>query len=128
MLTNIPFFIKSAAEIRIELAGFPPDSVEAALRFREEENFAHLEAFLVGALAIYLPKGCACPRSPLPPETLLREDLGLDSLSLVEMAFKLDELLGIPFETREIAQIQTLGQLNAFLRTKMEGCPQSSNS
>jgi acyl carrier protein len=35
------------------------------------------------------------------------------------MAFKMDELFGIPIEIREVAGIATVGDLKAFLRRKL---------
>ena len=69
----------------------------------------------------YRPKTHTATLDTLPLETRFREELGIDSLTLTEMVFKLDELLGVTIELREVAHVQTLGELQEFLRGKLEG-------
>ena len=112
---------KSPDAIRAELAGFPPAAVGAVLRFREAGDDASLGALVLAMLAFYRPKTHTAALGSLPPETRFREELGIDSLTLTEMVFKLDELLGVPIELREVAHVQTLGELQEFLRGKLGG-------
>ena len=49
----------------------------------------------------------------------LREDIGLDSLALSELAFKLDEVFAVPIETHEVAHVITVQDLQHFLRGKL---------
>lgn len=127
MPANAPFFNKTEAEIRKLMAGMPRSASDAALRFRDSRDFAHLEGLIAEAIQIYRPKNYTRESAAFPPESRLREDIGLDSLSLAEMAFMFDDLFGIPIETREVAGIVTLGQLSDFLRSKVLGaglqCP-----
>lgn len=111
---------KSAAQITEELLGFPPDCVAAALRFREGGDFADFCAMLPGMIAFHLPRSAAA-RMPaeLNDGLRLKEDLGLDSLALTEMAFKLDDLFGIAIETRDVAGLGTIGELKAFLQRRL---------
>jgi acyl carrier protein len=50
----------------------------------------------------------------------LAEDLGLDSLALSEMTFKMEELFGFTAETRDILGIRTVGELIDFLAAKLD--------
>jgi len=115
----IAFLAKSPAAIRTDLAGFPPAAIEAALRFRESSSPGDFSALILAMIAFYRPGGASKPIESFPPETRFREELGLDSLTLTEMVFKLDELLGVAIEIREAAQIQTLAELQEFLRAKL---------
>ena len=108
---------KTPEEIRCELRGFPSAALAAALTFRLEPTTAHLEAFIVGVIGFYLPKSLTPP--DWLPATRFREDLGIDSLTLTELVFKLDELFGIPIETREVIHLHTVGELQSFLRDKL---------
>jgi len=110
---------KSPEEIRGELIGFPAPAVDAALAFRETGAIEPLEELVLGVVEFYLPQRRAHPLRGLPPTTRFVEDLGVDSLTLAELAFKLDGLFGVPIETREVAQLRTLGELSAFLRRKL---------
>lgn len=113
------FAKKSDAEIRVELTGFPPETVEAALRLQSEGTFEAIAAMLPGMIAFHLPRGAPKPPLHLADDLRLSQDLGLDSLSLTEMAFKMDELLGLAIETSEVIGITTVGELKAFLKRKL---------
>jgi acyl carrier protein len=110
---------KSEEQVRDQLRGFPPEAVGAVLRLRENFAAGDLDAALRYILAYYLPKARACSLENVPPETRLREDLGVDSLTMAEAAFKLDELLGVVIETRETADVRTVGDLQGLLRAKL---------
>jgi acyl carrier protein len=113
------FLAKSPVEIRAELHGMPDTAVEAVLRFHAAPGTGTLEAMLPAMVAWHLsPRPQNLPDS-LPPDHRLREDLGLDSLALAEMTFKLDELLGVPIETREVAGVRTVADLMSFLCGKL---------
>ena len=114
------FLAKSEARIREELAGFPAGTAGAVLRFRECGTSEALRAMLPGMIAFHLPSGKPPPREPLPDEMRLREDIGLDSLALTEMAFKVEELIGVPIEIREVSSISTVGELLAFLGNRLK--------
>lgn len=108
----------SADEIRESLTGFPEATVEAVLRFRSEPNVETLRAMLPGFIEFHLPRGTPRPPAVLADDLRLTQDLGLDSLALTEMAFKLDELFGVMIETREVTGISTVGELVGFLKKK----------
>jgi acyl carrier protein len=114
------FLAKSEACIREELVGFGAATVEAVLRLRECGTPDALRAVLPGMIAFHLPRSKRPPLEPLPDEMRLREDIGLDSLALTEMAFKLEELIGVPIEIREVGGITTVGGLLDFLESKLE--------
>lgn len=114
------FLAKSEDRIREELAGFTPATVESVLRLRESATVDGLRAVLPGMIAFHLPAGKPPPPEPLRDEMRLREDLGLDSLALTEMAFKIEELIGVRIEIREISGITNVGGLLAFLENKLE--------
>jgi acyl carrier protein len=46
-------------------------------------------------------------------------DLGLDSLTMTEITFFTEELFGVVFEIEELMPIVTIGDLKAFMRTKI---------
>ena len=114
---------KSEDDIRTELRGFPASAVEAVLALRGDFSADRLRAALLGVLEFYLPKSAARSLAGVPDTTRLSEDMGVDSLSLAEAAFKLDELLTVPIETHETAQVKTVGELHMLLCRKLELLP-----
>ena len=114
------FASKSPAQVTGELQGFAPSCVDAALRYRESGEFDDFCAMLPGMIAFHLPSGAALPPEVLTDGLRLNQDLGLDSLALTEMAFKLDDLLGIQIETRDVFGMETAGALKAFLKGRLD--------
>ena len=49
----------------------------------------------------------------------LAEDLGIDSLALMEIALRAEETAGFPFETAELAQVFTVGDFERALQAKL---------
>lgn len=111
---------KSPAQITEELLGFTPSCVEAALQFRASGDFEDFCAMLPGMIAFHLPRGAATAPAVLTDALRLKEDLGLDSLALTEMAFKLDDVFGISIETRDVFGLETVGDLKSFLKHRLD--------
>ena len=118
---------KSEEDIRTELRGFPTSAVAAVLALRDDFTVGNLRSALLGILEFYLPKSGVQSLANVPDETRLSEDMGVDSLSLAEAAFKLDELLTVPIETHETAQVKTVGELHALLCRKLDLLPPVSD-
>ena len=52
-------------------------------------------------------------------ETKSLKDLGLDSLDVVEMCLELEEKFDIQFETEELSNFKTIGDLFASIEKKL---------
>ncbi len=117
----VSLLAKNPETLRDELLGFSDDCVAAVLRFRETGDFEHFWAGMPGMVSYHLPSKAArqeLTEANFTEELRLSQDLGLDSLSLMEMAFKLDELTGVRIETHEMTNIRTVGDLKGFLLAK----------
>lgn len=119
MITASPLARKSPEAIRHELRGMSEATGEAFLRFWQSLDPEDLFEALPGLIAYHLPRGLKALPESLTDELRLAQDLGLDSLALSEMAFKIDDLLGLHLETREVMEVATVGQLKTFLAAKV---------
>lgn len=119
MPTPAVFANKTAGQIRDELRGLPQSTVEAALRFHSDGRIESFFDMLPGMIAWHLPRGAAKPPEALEDGMRLSQDLGLDSLALMEMAFKLDDLLGVRIESSEVKGTVNLDELKALLENKL---------
>ena len=90
------------AEIREELRRCSPETVAAALRFRETGDVTAVPEVIYGLIALYTPATAKLPLKDANDNTRLVEDLGLDSLSLLEMVFSIEGVLksSTPSSTR----------------------------
>ena len=52
----------------------------------------------------------------LGPETRLREDLGADSLDLLELLFTLEQELGVSIPDADAAEIRTIGDAARYVQ------------
>ncbi len=120
MPVPVQFASKSLPQIQEELLGFSPSCLEAALRYRESGNFADVIAMLPGMIAYHLPRGSTPPPEILTDDLRLNQDLGLDSLALGEMAFKVEHLFDLTIEMRELVGVATVGDLKVLMRQKLE--------
>lgn len=65
-----------------------------------------------------LAKELRVPRDQLRPEKRLREDLGADSLDMIEIALKLEDDLGVVLDFDEAAKLVTLGDAMTLAETR----------
>jgi hypothetical protein len=114
------FAAKSPERIRDEFRGFPAACIDAALRYRAGGHLDDFFALLPGMIAFHLPRGATPPPPVLAGTLRLKEDLGLDSLALTEMAFKLEDLFGFEVASGDVAAVRTVADLQAFLKARLE--------
>lgn len=118
-----PLANQSAKEIEYLLRGFPDSAISSALALRSTFNIKELENCLHGILQFYLPEGAQpfeynfeCNDTG---KIRIKEDLGLDSLSIAESMFKIEELFDIPIEYGEIAEVETIADASSLLTQKI---------
>ena len=106
-------------EVRHLLRGFPDASIEAAVRLRDGAELADYESCLFGILLFYRPPGTEPPEEDPSGEMRLQEDLGLDSMSMSEAMFKIEELFDIMIDNAELAEISTIADARRLLVSKL---------
>jgi acyl carrier protein len=111
----------SDARLRAQenLTGFPPNVVEAYLALADTGDLARLDDVVLGVLQFYLAKPPPTPLTTLPGSTRLVADLGCDSLTMIDVMFLAEALLGIKLADDELTKIETLDQLRAHFRGRM---------
>jgi acyl carrier protein len=119
VLARCPLLRFSEDELEHSLRGFPEQARAASLALREKFSEENLEVFLYGIFLFYLPQGTKAPNEKPSGPVNLREDLGLDSLSLSEAMFKIEELFDVRIENTEIAEVTTLSDAGTLLFAKV---------
>ena len=114
-----PLLEKSTEEVRDELVGFPDETIDAVMRFREDGKLESLNDLVLRVIEYYLPREKQQPLAGMPETTRLFDELGADSLLLAEVAFKLEELCGMPIDLQSGEPPETLGDLLGLLREKL---------
>jgi acyl carrier protein len=93
------------------LDGFPPEVVESYLAYAENGDPDLLNTVVLGVLQFYLANPPAEALVAMPGSTRLVEDLGCDSLTMVDMVFLSESLFGIKLADDELAKVVTLDDL-----------------
>jgi acyl carrier protein len=109
--------------IQESLAGFPSSVTDAYLAFAESGDLRKLDVLVQGVLCFYLARKPRQNLDELPGDTRLVEDLGCDSLTMMDTVFMVESLLDIKIDDEELAKIATLGGLREHLRRQFNGSP-----
>jgi 3-hydroxyacyl-[acyl-carrier-protein] dehydratase len=112
---------KDVADLKETLKRCSPETIEAAIRFREQRDPEALRTVVYGVIRRYQPANAGMRLDNATDDTSLIQDLGLDSLTLLEIVLTIEETLKIQINNEELKEIRTLGTLNKFLKDKIAG-------
>lgn len=96
-------------------------TLAAAIRYREKGDPDAIPEVVFGIIERYQPATAPIKLSEANDTLRLVEDLGLDSLTLLEIVMSIEEALKLRIANDELREIRTLGQLNHFLHAKTTG-------
>jgi acyl carrier protein len=114
-----------SAKLRELLRGFPAPTVEACAEFQSTHSNDAFERAFAGIIERHLRQPPAQPVAQMPGSTRLVADLGLDSLTMVEMAFLFEDLFATKLPHEDFVKIVTLDDLRGLLRSKIPGLQQA---
>jgi acyl carrier protein len=101
------------------LRNLPSDARAAYERSHNWADPGVLDPVILAILSDFAPHSCAAHLTTLPGSTRLIDDLGFDSLAITEVVFFAEDLFGISITNREIAEVRTIDDLRAFIRSKV---------
>jgi acyl carrier protein len=110
-------------QIRASLKRCSPETLEAVLRFREQGDLQAIPIAVRGILERYLPPENKVDLKNADENLRLVEDLGIDSLTMLEVVLTVEESLGVRVEDAELRNLRTLGDVHRFLERKLSGAP-----
>ncbi len=64
-------------------------------------------------------KKCKLPPAELGPDSRLRDDLGLDSIALMELLVLTEDGFGMRFSRDEAQSVKTVGQMIKFIESRI---------
>ena len=108
----------TSTALREKLSGYPEsllDRYDAYLANREPED---LHFFVIGLIRFLQDAGAESAPPPADGDRL-REDLGVDSITIAEVIFLLEEILEIEISNQELMDISTAGELRQFILGKV---------
>ena len=108
-------------QLRTALKRCSPETIEAAVRFRTTGDLTELPTVVYGIIERHLAPEKESSLATADDNTRLIEDLGIDSLTLLEIVLTIEEAVGISIENEELRSIRTLGEVKAFIEQKISG-------
>ena len=103
-------------KLRGILKGFPEETILACVEFQTTRDAAAFDRAVLGVIGHHLSEPPARPLAELPGTTTLVADLGLDSITMVELAFTFEDVFATQLPQEELIKIGTLDELKAMVR------------
>lgn len=101
----------------------PPSTYEAARRFRVTGDVRQVPAIVFGIIERFTESELR-PKLREPHDGLmLGEDLGLDSLTMMEIVLLVEDVLTISIKNDELRHLRTLGDVRQFVEGKLHPQP-----
>jgi acyl carrier protein len=116
---SAPFVLPDAVETL--LRHFSEDVRGAYVRLRETGDPTAADILVLAIVEDHMPH----PNAEIIDSASLVADLGFDSVAIAEMVFFIEDLLQVNVTNAEILRVRTVGELRAFVRTKLaalRGC------
>lgn len=110
-------------ELRESLKRCPERSIEAAIEFNQTRDPELVPVIVMGIIERFVEPDVRTLLRQEDDQTSLLEDLGIDSLLMVEIVILVEETLGIQIENEELRNLRTLGDIKAYLDAKIKGLP-----
>jgi acyl carrier protein len=110
-----------AAVLRDVARRCSPATYELACRFRRTGDVALLPALIPGLIERYVDPELRARLKDPAAELRLREDLGLDSLTLIEFTMFAEDVLQIAIDNTELNQLATLGDIQRYTEARLVG-------
>jgi len=116
------------AQLRDALKRCSPATVEAALRYRQTKDASLLSTVVLGIIERFLEPASVARLREADDDVRMVEDLGLDSLTLIEAIMKIEEVLDISIKNEDLRNLRTIGDVRGFIEHKALGLPPPSPS
>lgn len=118
-----PLSSEEEQQIRDSMKRCSPESVEAALAFRKSGDPALLSSVVIGILARFLEPEQRPKLAGECNSLRLMDDLGVDSLTMVEVVMLVEEILVIKIDNEDLRDLRSIGDVKIYVDAKARGLP-----
>lgn len=109
--------------LRDSLKRCSPETIDAAIRYRESKDTNLLNPVILGIIERFLEPDVRPRFKSAGDEQRLFEDLGIDSLTMVEIVIMVEETLQLSINNEELRDLRTVGDVKQFVDCKARGLP-----
>jgi acyl carrier protein len=114
-------------ELRDALKRCPKAAIEAAIAFNDSRDPDLVPTIVMGIIERFVEPEVRPVIREGKDGTRLLEDLGIDSLLMVEIVILIEETLDIHIENEELRHLRTVGDIKVYLDAKIKGLPIPAN-
>jgi acyl carrier protein len=125
LMDAVPLNLEQETRLRESFKRCTPETVEAILRFRNERNICSVIVVVNGIIERYVKLTPGETLAAKPCTTRLGEDLGIDSLTMLEIVMAIEEALDFRIEDAEARAIRTLGDVRQYVDDRVHHRPVS---
>ena len=122
-LSQKPFSPEDETALREALKRCSPSTFEAAVQFRRTSNPEHLPAVVIGVIERFVEPDLRSKLKDADDDLRLIEDLGIDSLTMMEIVILVEDVLQMSINNDELRNLRTVGDVKTFIDCKVRGLP-----
>jgi len=112
-------------KLRESFKRYSPETIEAILHFRKKQDLSVVLPCVHGILERYIKLEPGEHLAQRPDSTRLGEDLGIDSLTMLEIVMAIEEALDFRMEDSDLRNIRTLGNVRQYVDDRVHNRPVS---
>lgn len=121
--TPKPFAPEDEIALREALKRCSPSTFEAAIQFRKTGNPEHVPAVVIGVIERFVEPDLRTKLKDADDDLRLIEDLGIDSLTMMEIVILVEDVLQMSINNDELRNLRTVGDVKTFIDCKIRGMP-----
>jgi len=114
---------EAEAELRESLKRCTPETLDAALKFLKTGDVAQLPVVVIGVIERFVDPDQRPKLHEANDDLRLIEDLGIDSLTMMEIVILVEEALHMTINNEELRNLRTVGDIKIFIDCKARGLP-----
>ena len=118
-----PFTAEDETTLRESMKRCSPATIEAAIAFRRTQEVSHLPAVIIGVIERFVEPDLRPKLKEADDELRLVEDLGIDSLTMMEIVILVEDVLQMQINNEELRNLRTVGDIKIFIDCKVRGLP-----
>jgi len=118
----------SEALLRETLKRCSSATLEAALEYRASKNTALVPVIVLGIVERFLDPEVVGKLRSGDDSIKFMEDLGMDSLTMIEAIMMVEESLGVSIKNDELMNLRSIGDLKSFIEEKISGVSKGETS
>jgi 3-hydroxyacyl-[acyl-carrier-protein] dehydratase len=120
-ITLKAFAPEDEAALREALKRCSPSTFEAAVQFRKTGNAEHVPAVVIGVIERFVEPDLRTKLKDADDDLRLIEDLGVDSLTMMEIVILVEDVLQMSINNDELRNLRTVGDVKTFIDCKIRG-------